>query len=145
MRKRCLARSRHAAATTDECSDRRRVMRVAKRRPHDERALGRQHAGDRVHGGHLERRIVVELRQQAGQPCREHRLAGARVAEQERVMRPGRRDLDRPAPGGLPKHVGQIGTVHELVVARRDHLRQIDHLAFGGRSAGPQGLQQLAK
>jgi hypothetical protein len=57
---------------------------------------------------HLERRLVVERRQDRGKSLREHRLARTGRAKQEQVMAAGRSDLDRPPAVGLPDHVDQV-------------------------------------
>ena len=59
--------------------------------------------GDRVDRRHLQRRLLVERRQQARQPLGQHRLAGARRTGQEQVVPACRGDLAAPAvPSSCP-------------------------------------------
>ena len=108
MRERRLARPRRRAAA----DDRRRRGRVM-RRPEGRRAHqpgpGRQQPGHRVDPRHLERGRVVEQRQDPRQPAREHRLADARAAREQQVVRAGGGDLERAPRALLAAHVGELG------------------------------------
>ena len=113
-------------------------MRRAKRRHANEPRAGQQHAADRVDARHLERGLVVEERQDPGQPAREHRLPRAgRPGEQEVV--PSRRgDLERPARPLLAAHVGEVGNVGKRfeVVGRNRRLRRVALAAQIGDGLG---------
>ena len=68
MRERDLSGARSRSAT-DHGRSRRTVMRRAKRRHGDERALGRQKPAHRVDAGHLERLRPPERREDPGKPA----------------------------------------------------------------------------
>ena len=83
----------------DQRRHRRRVVRRLERRAGDQRRARRQGAGDRVDGGDLERRLLVQRRQQPRQPLGEHRLARARA---DRPGTGGARRRRRPRPRAAP-------------------------------------------
>jgi hypothetical protein len=62
---------------------------------------------------------VGQAWQQADEPLREHRLAGARRADQEDVMPARRRDLQRVPGVVLPDDVGEIGWLGSGAVGDR--------------------------
>ena len=88
---------------------------VLERRPDDERASGRQGAGDGVDRCHLEGRLEVERRQHPRHPLGKHRLAAARRAEQQRVVTARGTDLDGGPAQDLPRDVDHV----ERLVGRR--------------------------
>ena len=120
-------------AAADERRRRRAVVRRAERRSPDRARPGTQHAGRRVHARHLERRLLVERRQQPRQPPREHRLAHARRADHEHVVAAHRGQLERAARERLAAHVGEIGPVG----ARRRPGRRRHAAARARRAATP--------
>ena len=69
----------------------------------------RKQAGHRVDPRHLERFLPRERREDPRKPPREHRLPRSGRAGEEDVVRPGRRDLERPPGTLLPAHVGEVG------------------------------------
>ncbi len=69
-----------------------------------------------MHARDLERGVVVEARQQAGQPLGEHGLARTGRADEVEVVAAGRGDLERPLAGGLPDDVGQVRDLRAVVV-----------------------------
>jgi len=68
-----------------------------------------QLAGQRGDHRDLESFLWIQWRQQAGQTCREHRLAGAGWADHQEIVAAGRRDLDRALGGFLALDVGEVG------------------------------------
>ena len=102
----CGAGPDDAAAAADEGGAGGGVVRRAERWVGKQRAVGGQHPGDRVDGGHFERGGRVEPGQQGGQPFGEHGLARARRAEQQQVMAAGRAELRGPPGGRLAEDVG---------------------------------------
>ena len=58
---------------------------------------------------HLERRLVVQQREDPRQPPRKHRLAGAGRSCEQQVVPAGGGDLERAACALLAAHVGKIG------------------------------------
>ena len=91
-----------------------------------------------------------------GQPRRQHRLAGARRADQQQVMAAGGGDLHGAAGGFHALHVGQVGAAaglrHTGGIRRSQHLgaaEMVDQRQQVGRrqdldAAGPGGLAALA-
>ena len=98
-----------ADSPTDQRGNGRRMVRVLEGRPTQQPRACVERPGDRVDSGDFERLILLEVGEQAGQACSEHRLAGARRSEQEQVVTAGGGDLQRPASRGLPDHVGEVG------------------------------------
>ena len=104
-------------------------MRAAKRPPLGQAPVVQQagDAGDRAHVQDLGR---IERGQEPGQARREHRLARARRADQQQVVRAGRGDLERALGGLLPLDVGQLGVVRRMLGQTRDrraqHLRAVE-------------------
>ena len=109
MGQRDLAGPRLAAAA-DQGRHRGRVVRAAERPPARQPAAlePAADAGDHADLQHLGR---VERRQEADQPCRQHRLAGAGRADQHQVVRAGGGDLERALGGLLALDVAQVGIV----------------------------------
>ena len=83
-------------------------MRRLERRPAQQRRVRRQQPGHRVHRGDLQRLLVVERRQHAGQPLGQHRLAGPGRAGEQQVVPAGGGHLDRAPAHRLPDHVAQV-------------------------------------
>jgi hypothetical protein len=90
-----------------------------------------------VDGGDLQRRLLVQRRQQTRQALGEHRLPGTGRPGEEQVVPARGGDLDRAAPHGLPDHVTQVGgrsrggsgctlvaREHPAAGEMRDHLFQ---------------------
>ena len=63
---------------------------------------------DRVHHRRLQRLVEAERRQDPRQPRGEHRLAGARRADEQQVVAARGGDLQRAPRDLLPAHVGQV-------------------------------------
>src|SRR5664279_1819101 len=114
--------------TTDHRGQRRRVVRVDERGPGDQRSVLRQRPGHRVHRGHLQRLLGFQRRQHAGQPGRQHRLAGARRPDHRQVMPACGRDLQGQPGLRLPQHVGQVR--HRPVVGGGCRLRRYEVVAL---------------
>jgi hypothetical protein len=140
-----------ARATADQRRDARGMMGVAERARGDE-AAAMQEPRERMDHRDLQRLGGRERRQQPRQAAREHRLAGARRADEKQVVAACRRDLER-APGPLlALHVREVGeidaargrerrrraeTLHAPeVVHHGDEARRRDDL----RRARPRGL-----
>ena len=102
---------------------------------------GGEHAGHRVDARHLERLVVAERRQHAGEPAREHGLARSRRAGEQQVVTACGGDLEGAPASLLPTDVGEIrpGTSQSLGVACRLVRRQ---LAFAPQVRG--GFGQMA-
>ena len=107
MGQRNLSRALHAAAA-DQSFERRAVVRRAERRPRDQRRARAQGTGHRMHARHLQRLLAGQRRQDARQAPGRHGLATARRAEQQRVVAPGRGDLQRPLQPVLAAQVGEV-------------------------------------
>ena len=75
-------------------------MRIAERPAAHQPAVG-ELAGDRMDHADLQRLGRIERRQEAGQACRQHRLAGAGRADHQQVVAAGGGDLER-ALGASP-------------------------------------------
>ena len=60
-------------------------------------------------GGHLERFVERQRRQDSRHPSRHHRLAGAGRTDQQQVVAAGRRDFERSARQQLTADIGKIG------------------------------------
>ena len=101
-------------------------MRRAERRRLDERLVMRQQTGDRMDARHLERRLRVERREDAGQPPREHRLARARRPAEQQVVPAGCGDLERAPRALVPSHVREVGRRNRLRMARRCDLVRLE-------------------
>ena len=71
------------------------------------RAAGQQ-SGDAVNLGGFDGLGKGQRRQDARQPLRQHRLAGARRPDHEHVVPARRRDFERALGGGLAAHVAEI-------------------------------------
>ena len=97
-----------AAAAAHDGHRARRVVRVDERRTTDQRRVGRQRAGQRVHRTDLERVAVREIGKQAGQPMGQHRLADAGRTDHEQVVPAGRGDDQRGARLLLAGDVGDV-------------------------------------
>ena len=120
-----LTWTRPGRAASDDRRRRRRVMRRAKGRHADQPAAGPQRARDRVDARHLERLVVVEERQDPRQAAGKHRLARARRAGEQHVMRSRRCDLEGPTRSLLPAHVAEVGDGLAGSVAQRQRLGRL--------------------
>src|SRR5439155_3657554 len=107
MRERELARTRIAAAPRQRGRGR-AVMRRAERSPREESRAGGQAPRDAPDARHLERFLARERRQDAGEPPREHRLAGAWRAGEEEVVSARRGELESAAGEELAAHVPEV-------------------------------------
>jgi hypothetical protein len=76
------AGSDHLAASSDDGGDRVVVMRREERRTDDPRLVTRQHARDRMDLADLDRGPHRQIWQKSREPLGEHRLAGARRADE---------------------------------------------------------------
>ena len=108
MRKRRLSGPR-PATTADDRGGRRAVMRRAERRNLDQRMARVEQPRHGVDPRHLESLAFDQRRQDAGEPSREHRLAGARWAREQQIVSTGGRELERPPSTLLAAHVGEVG------------------------------------
>ena len=101
----------------------------------DERGSGHQRdvvvkgPGHRMHRRHLEGLLVVQRRQDPGQPTREHRLAGPWRPDHRQMVPARGRDLQRQPRLRLPEDVGEIRTAHPTHSDRRDARDQLLNLA----------------
>ena len=93
MRQADLAGPR-AQAAADQRRQRGRMMRVAER-PLAQQPAAAQPAGDRMDHADFERLGRFERRQDAGQPRRQHRLAGAGRADHQQIVPAGGGDFER--------------------------------------------------
>jgi hypothetical protein len=73
---------------------------------------------NRLHRRGLERFLFGERRQDAGQPGRQHGLAGARRAEHQQAVPTRRRDFERATGSGLPAHIGKVGRIGAVAPCR---------------------------
>ena len=108
-----LAGPRRASAA-DEPRRGDRVVRRPEGPPHHQRLARRQQAGHAVDAGDLDGLLARERRHDAGDPAREHGLAGARRTAHEHVVRARHGDLESALDQCLAHDVGEIG-----VAARR--------------------------
>ena len=146
MRQADLAGPR-AQAAADQRRQRGRMVRVAER-PLAQQPAAAQPAGDRMDHAELERLGRVERRQDAGQPRRQHRLAGAGRADHQQVVAAGRGDLERALgallaldvleveAGGARRRQLRLGRRQQLgaleVVDDRQQVRRREDLDFAG-------------
>jgi hypothetical protein len=105
----------------DDRRRRRAVVRCAKRRRAHQWLLGREQPGDRMDSRDLERGRVVERRQDARQPARQHRLPRPGRPGEKEVLPPCGGDLERAAGALLATHLGEVGERHRLRLGRRLH------------------------
>src|SRR5829696_4892907 len=80
-------------AAADQARDRDGVMGGAEGPDPDQAGVRAEEAGGREHLGDLERLVLLEWREQAGEAPGEHRLARARRAGEEQVVGAGGGDL----------------------------------------------------
>jgi hypothetical protein len=111
-----VVREAHFAGTrlrsaADERRVRDGVMRRAERTHRQQPVAGAQQAGDRMHGGDIERLVEGERRQNAGDAPRHHRLPGARRAHHEQIVSAGRCDLEGAPREQLAAHIGKVGQI----------------------------------
>jgi hypothetical protein len=97
-RRRATAHQRHRTG---------RMVRRAKR-PSAEAARIETLCGQALQCRAGQRLVLGHRRQQAGQAQRQHRLAGARRADEQQAVCAGRGNLQRTLGGGLPLHVAQV-------------------------------------
>ena len=140
LREAQLARA-HVRAAADQRGRRRRVVRRAERPARHEPAAGRQDARHRLQPRDLERLVLDQRRQDAGQAPRQHRLAHPRRADHQQVVRTGGRDLERAPGERLAAHVVEVGNRHLVAAWRRQ--RQRPHLAVAQEGDGV--LQHAAR
>ncbi len=95
---------------------------------------------------HLDRLSGIQLRQDRWQPLGQHRLAGARCAFQQQVVRAGRSDFERPTRNRLADHLDQVGQhlagLHGDRIGGRKHralrAQRPHYLGQRGRDQHPQ-------
>ena len=80
----------------------------AERADRDEARVGAEKAGGGEHLGDLERLVLLEGREQAGEASGQHRLAGAGRAGEEQIVGAGGGDLEGAAGLVLASDVGQV-------------------------------------
>ena len=108
-----LPRSRQRAAA-NQGRGRAAVVWAAEGTPADQASTLRQQPRHRVQLGEFQGLPVLQGGQQRQQAAGQHRLAGARGADQQQVMVAGGGDLQGPAAMHLAPHLGEI----EAVAAR---------------------------
>ena len=101
-----LARARLCAATHEGHVRDRVVGRPEGTRGHE--PLAGEQARHRVDGGHLERLLERQGRQDAREAPRQQRLARTRRPAHQHVMPPGGGNLERAAGKGLAADVGEV-------------------------------------
>ena len=101
-----LAGPRHAAAAARSAPRPRPSGAARGTAGADERRFPAAGRRDRVDARHLERRVVVQRRQDPRQTPREHRLARAGRPGEEQVVPSGGSDLERPARPLLAANLG---------------------------------------
>ncbi len=108
------------------------VVRCAERAALDQTGTRTKTAGDRVDLRRFERFRRRHGRQNARQPPREHRLARAGRTDQQHVVRPGRRDLQRASRVLLPPDVREVrpGRLGQDHTSRRFRSRQLENAAL---------------
>ena len=139
-----------AREPADESGDGRRVMWRDERRHRHQWGVHRQLAGHRVHRGDLQRLGHRQVREQAGESLRQHRLAGAGRADQQQVVPASGGHLQRPAGFRLADHVRQIGPPRDRADGRAVRLDKPsrfatqpgDHVDETHRGAYPHALDQ---
>ena len=99
-------------------------MRRPERRNRQERLTGREQARDGMDARDLERLVLGERRQDPRQPAGEHRLARAGRSGEEKVVPPGRGDLERSPRAFLAPDVAEIGRRGRVAVRRRRLVRR---------------------
>ena len=92
----------------DEAGRGDRVVRSAERPLGDEASTATAQAGEAVDAGDLQRLVARQGRQDPAEPPRQHRLAGPRRADEQRVVAAGSRDRQRADRRGLPADVAQV-------------------------------------
>ena len=136
-----------ADPAADQRRQRGRVVRVAKWPLAQELAV-LQKAGDRMDHRDREHLLEVERRQQAGQPARHHRLAGAGRADHQQVVAAGGRHLQRPLGALLPLDVLEVAHRGRGVVdpglRRAEHLGPLEVVDQLQQRARRQHLDRLA-
>ena len=131
------------------------MVRGAERPDPDESGVRPEEPGSREHLGDLERLVLLERWQQAGEAPGQHRLAGAGRAGEEQVVGAGGSDLQGPAGLVLAADVGQVLDQGDRGVGRRAGAAQVGpsdqplpHLPERGRPGDRQvgdqgGLHQV--
>jgi hypothetical protein len=120
MSERCLSRPR-ARASADDRRHGGGVVRRSEGRIGQQRPFPRQHSGDRVDSGHLQRLVVGERRQDSDEPAGKHRLAGSGRTREQQVVSSGSRKLERAPRPLLSSHVFQVGQLSaDRMAVRRD-------------------------
>jgi hypothetical protein len=84
------------------------VVRRTERRVADQRMFGVDEARDRMDAGDLERLLLVERGQDAGQTAGQHRLPDSWGTGEQEVVLPGRGELERTTRALLPADVPKI-------------------------------------
>ncbi len=114
------ARPGHPAAAADQRGHRAGVVRRHERRHRAQRCRrpGSRPATDRI-AASASASSGGEPGQQPDEPLREHRLAGARRADQQHVVAAGGGDLQRVPGVVLPDDVGEVGRLRPRVVGER--------------------------
>ena len=110
-------------AAADHRRDRGRVVRVAKRPALGQAAVVEQPRDEAIM---LTSRISAGSSggNRPGRRARQHRLAGARRADQQQIVAAGGGDLERALGGLLALDVGQLGIVGRLLAQLRRRRRQ---------------------
>jgi len=112
-------------APADQAGDRDGVVGGAERADPDEAGAGAEEAGGGEHLGDLERLVLLERRQQAGQAPGQHGLAGAGRAGEEQVVGAGGGDLQGPAGLVLAADVGEVLDRRDRGLRRRAGTVQV--------------------
>ena len=118
-----------ADAAADERCHACRMVRVAERTAAADRAV-LQFAGEALDHRDFERFAGVERGQEAGQACRQHRLAGAGRTQHQQIVAAGGCDFECALCGLLALHVAQVGHrdrfVGEFGDGRAQHLHAFE-------------------
>lgn len=109
MRQADLARPRRTRSSSQQPRVGDGVVRRAKRPAMQQSRSAGQQARDAVDLGRLDRFGKCESRQDAREALRQHGFARPGRADHQEIVRPRRRDLQRPLRHGLPAHLHEVG------------------------------------
>lgn len=147
MGKRGFART-GAYSTTDEGCHGGGMMRGAEGPAIGKFAAG-ELAGDRMDHRHLEQLGGRKRRQDRRQPGRQHRLAGARRTDHQKVMAAGRGHLERPFGAFLALDLGKVRQVRGIGPDRclrpGEYLRAAEMIGKGDQAAGGENVDLGAR
>jgi hypothetical protein len=146
MRKAHLAGTR-AGAAADQRRHARRMMRRAEGSLGGELAA-HQLARERVHHRDLEHLLGRERRQDRGEPCGEHRLAGARRPDHQKIVAARGRHLENALGAFLALDVAQVGERYGIAIdiglGPRQRLQALEVIDERQQVRGGQDVDVLA-